>query len=79
LICVPCPEGADVPTEEVEAALRQAETDAVAAGVTGKAITPYVLGRLVELTDGATLRANLALLRNNAAVAADLAVALAHP
>lgn len=78
LICVPCPEGADVSMAEVEAALQQAEAEASAAGVTGKAITPHVLARLVELTDGATLRANLALLRNNAAVAADVAVALSR-
>ncbi|HLC04123.1 MAG TPA: pseudouridine-5'-phosphate glycosidase [Anaerolineales bacterium] len=78
LICVPCPEGAAIPAEEIETALAQAEADASAAGVAGKAITPYILSRLVELTDGATLRANLALLRNNAVIAAELAVALAR-
>jgi pseudouridine-5'-phosphate glycosidase len=78
LVCVSCPQGYEVPMPEVESALQQAETEAAEAGVTGKAITPYVLARLVELTDGATLRANLALLRNNAAFAAELAVALAR-
>jgi pseudouridine-5'-phosphate glycosidase len=78
LICVPCPEGSEVALQDVEAALRLAEDDAGAAAVSGKAITPYILARLVELTDGATLRANLALLRNNASVAARLAVAVAR-
>lgn len=78
LICVSCPEGAAVAADDLEAALEQAEAEAVAAGVTGKAMTPYILGRLVELTDGATLRANLALLRNNAVIGAELAIALAR-
>lgn len=76
LVCVPCPEEAQVPREEVESALRQAEAEADASGISGKEVTPRILANLVELTDGATLRANLALLRNNAAVAAELAIAL---
>jgi pseudouridylate synthase len=40
-------------------------------------VTPYLLGRIVELTGGRSLTANVALIRNNAALAADLAVALA--
>lgn len=78
LLCVPCPASADVPMEDVEAALERAEAEAGRAGVSGKAVTPYVLARLVELTGGATLRANLALLRNNAAIAAEIASALAR-
>jgi pseudouridine-5'-phosphate glycosidase len=77
LICVPCPQAVAVPLQDVEVALQQAEDEASAGGITGKDITPYMLARLGELTDGATLRANLALLRNNAAIAADLAVAMA--
>jgi len=79
LVCVPCPEDAQVPREEVESALQQAEAEANASGLSGKEVTPRILSRLVELTDGMTLRANLALLRNNAAIAADVAIALAHP
>ena len=44
-------------------------------GVTGKDITPFLLGRIVELTDGASLRTNIALVRNNARLGAALAVA----
>jgi pseudouridylate synthase len=79
LICVPCPEEAAVPAELVEAALARAESEAAAAGIRGPALTPYLLDQLVALTDGATLKANLALLRRNARVAAEIAVALARP
>lgn len=78
LICVPCPEEASVPADHVETALRRAESEAAAAGVHGAAVTPFLLDRLVALTDGATLKANLALLRRNARVAAEIAVALAR-
>jgi len=78
LVCVPCPENAAVSKDVIEAALDQAQVEAEKAGITGKAITPFILGRLVELTGGATLRANLALLRNNALRGAELAVELAR-
>jgi pseudouridine-5'-phosphate glycosidase len=76
LICVACPADQAVPAEIVEGALAAAEAEASAAGISGKEVTPYLLMRLAELTSGATLRANLALLRNNAAVAAEIALAL---
>jgi len=62
-----------VPAESVESVLRQALRQAEAQGVRGKDVTPFLLARLAELTGGETLRANLALLRNNARVAAELA------
>ncbi len=77
LIAVPCPEEAAVSELAVELALEEAMIRAEEQGVTGKALTPFLLARLAEATDGATLRANLALLRQNAQVAAALAVALA--
>lgn len=73
LVCVPCPEDHAVPAETVEPVLRQALQQAEAQGVRGKDVTPFLLARLAELTGGETLRANLALLRNNARVAAELA------
>jgi pseudouridine-5'-phosphate glycosidase len=73
---VPCPADAEVPAAEIEAAVRQAEADAEARAVRGTEVTPYLLGRLVELTGGASLRANLALLRQNARVAGKVAAAL---
>jgi pseudouridine-5'-phosphate glycosidase len=78
LICVPCPAEDAVPAGVVSRALLAAEKEAAAAGVSGKDLTPFLLGRLVALTGGATLRANTALLRNNASIAARVAVALAE-
>ena len=57
--------------------ISQAVADAETAGIIGKEITPYLLGRIVELTDGKSLEANIALVKNNARVAAEVAVALA--
>ena len=76
LICVPCPESDALPTDEVEQAIEQAEGEAVATGVRGSALSPFLLTRLAELTSGRALKANLALLRNNARVAAEIASAL---
>jgi len=75
LICVPCPPDQAVPSQIVARALATAEDEAVVGGISGKALTPFLLMRLTELTSGATLRANQALLRNNAAVAARIALA----
>jgi len=76
LICIPCPENISVSNEIVENAMTQAETEAQASGITGKNLTPFLLSRLADLTGGATLQANLALLRNNARVAATIAQAM---
>ncbi len=74
LIAVPCPESDAIPREEVEEALRQAEIEA--RDIRGAALTPFLLSRMSEFTGGRSLGANLALLRNNARVAASIAVAL---
>lgn len=77
ILAVPIPaEDAIDPAEagrEVDAALARA----AAAGISGAALTPYLLADLGEASSGRTLRANMALLRNNARVAASVAVALA--
>lgn len=78
LVCVPCPSDQAVPGEVVERALAKAQAEASDKGIAGKALTPFLLAQLVTRTSGATLRANLALLRKNAAVAAEIAVALAR-
>ncbi|GMR11031.1 MAG: pseudouridine-5'-phosphate glycosidase [Anaerolineae bacterium] len=75
LIGVPCPESDAIPPEELQEALRQAETEA--RNVSGAALTPFLLSRMSEFTGGRSLGANLALLRNNAQVAAKIAVAMA--
>ncbi len=76
LLCVPVPEEAARPRADMEHAIAQALGDAGAAGIKGKAVTPYLLSRIAELTHGESLAANLALLENNASVAAELASAL---
>jgi len=57
--------------------LTQALADADASHVTGAAVTPFVLGRIAAATEGRSIPANLALAANNAAVAAEVAVAVA--
>jgi pseudouridine-5'-phosphate glycosidase len=75
LLCVPPP--SPLPAERVEAALEAALTAARAAGIHGKAASPFLLAAIDRATGGESRAANLALLEENAAVAADVAVALA--
>lgn len=63
--------------QEVEAAIAQALADAERAQIVGKAVTPFLLGRLGELTAGRSLKSNIALVKHNARVGAEIAVALA--
>lgn len=79
LVCVPCPAEAARPAEEMESAIAQAIRDAEEQGIRGKAVTPFLLARVSELTKGKSRAANLALLRNNARVAAEVAAALQDP
>ena len=76
LVCVPCPAQAARPRDEMERAIGQALQDAAAAGRRGKGVTPFLLTRIAELTHGESLAANLALLENNARVAAQIAGAM---
>ncbi|MGN6325681.1 pseudouridine-5'-phosphate glycosidase [Pseudolysinimonas sp.] len=62
---------------EHDRVLAQALGEAEAAGLRGKAVTPFLLGRIVELSDGRSLEVNLALARHNVRVAADIATAWA--
>jgi pseudouridylate synthase len=79
LLCVPCPAEAARPAEEMEKAIPQAILEAESRGVRGKAVTPFLLARVSELTEGKSRAANLALLRNNALVAAQVAMAIQSP
>lgn len=76
LITVPVPSADEMPTEMAEAAIQQATVEADAQGISGKAITPFVLDRVSQITGGVSRRANLSLLVNNARVAAIIALAL---
>ena len=77
LICAPVPEEFELPAAEANAAIEQALAEADAQGVHGKAITPFLLARIVELTGERSLRANLALLENNVRIGAQIAKVLA--
>lgn len=70
----PVPVEDEIPRAEIEQTIRQALADADAQGVRGKDITPYLLGRIVELSGGASLETNIALVRNNAHLGAAIAV-----
>ncbi len=76
LLCVPLAEDAALPRDVADAAIAQAIIESEAAGIHGPASTPWVLDRVAQLTNGASIRANLALIEHNAAVAAEVAVAL---
>jgi pseudouridine-5'-phosphate glycosidase len=65
-----------MPKEEIDRITDQALADADAAGITGKAITPFLLDRIKQLTGGRSLATNIALVKHNAVVGAQLAVAL---
>ena len=77
LICAPVPAEYELPAAEANSAIEQALAEAEAQGVRGKAITPFLLARIVELTGERSLRANLALLENNVRIGAQIAAALA--
>ena len=76
-IANPVPAESEMAHEDIDAVIERALADADERGVTGKDITPYLLGRLVELSDGRSLETNLALVRNNATVGTAIAVAYA--
>lgn len=76
LVAVPVPAADELPASVAEAAIEQATAEAAARGVHGKEITPFVLGRVLELTEGKSRRANTALLINNARAAGLIAAAL---
>lgn len=78
LIANPIPAGDEIPAEIMAGHIDEAHKRGRAAGVTGKAVTPFLLAEILKLTDGASLKANVALVKNNARLAAEIAVALAQ-
>ena len=76
LVTVPVPEADACEPDMVEAAIAQATQEADKQGIHGPAATPWLLRRVVELTNGRSLQANVALLGNNGYVAATIAQAL---
>lgn len=76
VIANPVPESDAMPKEYIDQITLQALAEADAQGIQGKAITPFLLSRIKELTGGQSLATNIALVKNNAIVGAELALAL---
>jgi len=76
LVCVPVPEDAALSDAVARDAVERAVADASAARIAGPALTPWLLARIAELTAGASVHANTALIVNDARVAGELAVRL---
>lgn len=76
LVCNPIPPESELDADDWEDWLRRAESVALIANASGRDVTPAVLAALHQVSDGATLRANLALVRSNASLAARLAAAM---
>jgi pseudouridine-5'-phosphate glycosidase len=76
LVVVPPPEEVAIPNEQIEGAIQEALHDAEEKGIHGAAATPYLLSRVSQLSGGESLKTNLALLLNNAKVAAQIARSL---
>ena len=77
LIANPIPGDAEIPRSEMEPVIERALKDTETHGITGKSVTPYLLQRVFELTEGRSLTANIALVLNNAALAAQIACEMA--
>jgi pseudouridine-5'-phosphate glycosidase len=78
LLTVPIPEADELDAAELDGVLEAALAECDASGITGAAVTPYVLGRIGAATEGRSVPANLSLAENNAVVAAEVAVAIAR-
>ena len=78
VLSTPVPEAAAMGREEIDALTRRALAEAAAQGISGKAVTPFLLARIKALTGGRSLATNVALVKHNAEVGARLALALAR-
>ncbi len=77
LIVNPVPEADQIAQDEMDPIIARALQDAAAQGIAGKAVTPFLLDRILELTDGRSLATNIALVRNNARLGAAIALEIA--
>lgn len=77
LVANPIPAADEIAAAELAPIIATAQSDAIAHGISGKSVTPYLLQRIFELTKGRSLTANIALVRNNARLASKIAAELA--
>ncbi|MEI2778733.1 MAG: pseudouridine-5'-phosphate glycosidase [Tetrasphaera sp.] len=75
VIANPVPTTQQIPAADMDGVIARALADCDRLGTTGRDVTPYLLGRIVEITGGASLRTNIALVENNARLGAALALA----
>lgn len=78
LLTVPVQEEFEIPKDELQKILDEALIEAEQSNISGKETTPFLLSRMAEQSRGATLKANIALLRQNARIAAESAIALSN-
>ena len=78
LIANPVPSAFSMPSQLIQPAIEQALTEAANRGIRGKSLTPFLLKRIATLTDGKSLFSNIELVKNNVALAADIALALSE-
>jgi len=78
LIGNPVPTSEEIPRSTMEGFIEQAINEASHAQIVGKAVTPWLLSRIFELTGGDSLKTNQALIKNNASLAASIAIALSE-
>ncbi|MBE2179671.1 MAG: pseudouridine-5'-phosphate glycosidase [Chthoniobacterales bacterium] len=77
VVANPIPEEDEIPASEIEPVIASALQEAARLGIRGKDVTPFLLGEIVRATKGRSLQANIALVKNNARVAAQIATAYA--
>lgn len=78
LVVAPVPEAEELPASEIAEVIEEALAAASQQNISGKAVTPFLLSRITEKTAGRSLQANLALLKNNARIAAEIASEIAQ-
>ncbi|MDZ5696967.1 pseudouridine-5'-phosphate glycosidase [Chelativorans sp. M5D2P16] len=76
LVANPVPPAEEIPAAELEVVIARAQAEADVQGVKGKAVTPFLLERILEMTEGRSLATNIALVKNNARLAARIAIAV---
>ena len=79
LVANPIPADDEIPSNIIDGYIETAQSEMAAQGISGKAVTPFLLQRIFELSEGRSLKANIALVKNNARLAADIAVAFHAP
>jgi pseudouridylate synthase len=78
VVANPIPEGDQIPSTEIAPHIAKAVAEAERQGIHGKHVTPFLLKRIADITEGRSLKANIALVHNNARLAAEIAVAYAR-